>query len=63
MDEMNNLSKTVLGLGSVSLIETIPVITPAVGMDLPAVVQTIIQLIVGIGTLISLFKRKKSVIN
>ena len=58
---MEKLSNTLLGVGSVSLIETIPAIPQQVGLDIPTVIQTIIQLIVGIGTLLAMFKKKQTV--
>lgn len=58
---MEKLSNTLLGVGSVSLIETIPAIPQHVGLDIPTVIQTIIQLIVGIGTLLAMFKKKQTV--
>lgn len=58
---MEKLSNTLLGVGSVSLIETIPAIPQQVGLDVPTVIQTIIQLIVGIGTLLAMFKKKQTV--
>lgn len=58
---MEKLSNTLLGVGSVSLIETIPALPQQVGLDIPTVIQTIIQLIVGIGTLLAMFKKKQTV--
>lgn len=58
---MEKLSNTLLGVGSVSLIETIPAIPQQVGLDIPTVIQTIIQLIVGVGTLLAMFKKKQTV--
>lgn len=58
---MEKLSNTLLGVGSVSLIETIPALPQQVGLDIPTVIQTIIQLIVGVGTLLAMFKKKQNV--
>lgn len=58
---MEKLSNTLLGVGSVSLIETIPAIPQQVGLDIPTIIQTIIQLIVGVGTLLAMFKKKQTV--
>jgi hypothetical protein len=58
---MQKLSDTILGLGSISLIETIPQIQQTAQLDIPNIVQSIIQLIVAVGTLLAMFKKKKLV--
>lgn len=55
---MEKLSNTLLGFGSISLIETVPALPQSAGLDIPTVVQTIIQLIVGVATLLAMFKKK-----
>ena len=55
---MEKLSTSIMGIGSVSLIETIPAVTANVNLDVPSLVQTIIQLIVAAATLLAMFKKK-----
>lgn len=55
---MEKLSNTLLGIGTISLIETVPALPASTGIDIPTIVQTIIQMIVGIATLLAMFKKK-----
>ena len=57
---MEKLSNSIMGLGSVSLIEVVPTIPAVANLDVPSVVQTIIQLFVAVATLFAMFRRQKS---
>lgn len=59
---MNKLNSLLTGTGSISLIEVLPQVQQNLQLDAPAIVQSIIQLIVGIATLLMFFK-KKTIIN
>lgn len=59
MTRINNL---LAGVGSVSLIGEVPSLPAITGIDAPNIVQTIIQLIVAVATLLSLFRKKSQII-
>jgi uncharacterized membrane protein YphA (DoxX/SURF4 family) len=58
MERMNNL---LIGGGGIALVDTTPHIINTIPMDAPNIVQVIVQLIIGVVTLIGLFKKKKSI--
>lgn len=60
---MKQIQDTIMGLASIGVIEAVPAIIQPVGLDYPNVIQTIIQILVGVATLMGLFKRKNRVIN
>lgn len=57
---MEKLSQTIMGIGSVSLIEIIPTVPAVANLDVPSLVQTIIQLFVAVATIFAMFKKKPS---
>ena len=60
---MEKITNTILGAGSISLIGQVPAIETAANLDVPGIVQTIIQLIVAVGTLVAMFKKKRVLTN
>ena len=57
MERMNNL---LIGGGGIALIDTTPNIINTLPMDAPIIVQVLVQLIIGVVTLIGLFKKKNT---
>jgi hypothetical protein len=58
---MNKFNELLIGGGGIALVDTTPQILNAMPIDAPSIVQVLVQLVIGIVTLISLFKRKKAV--
>ena len=58
MSKINTL--LISGTGLVST-EAVPAVLDAVTNDTPNIIQIIVQLVIGVATLINLFKRKKTI--
>lgn len=56
---MEKLQNTFIGAGGIGLVEAVPDIIPTSLSDTPGIVQTIIQILIGIVTLTGLLKRKR----
>lgn len=56
---MQKITDTIIGAGSIGLIEVVPNLVPAQTADYSAVFQTLIQLAIGVVTLLGLFKKKR----
>lgn len=58
---MERVQNLLIGGGGISLIQTAPEVVNQLPMDAPNIVQVVVQLIIGIVTLIGLFKKPKTV--
>jgi len=56
---MEKIQSTIIGASGIGLIETVPELIPTSLSDTPGIVQTIIQILIGIVTLTGLLKRKR----
>jgi len=54
-----NLSKLVIGLAGISVVNVAPVFVPPTGEEWSTIVQIIVSIIIGIGTIIGIFKKDK----
>lgn len=60
---MTKLTDTIIGTAGIGLIETVPQIIPAAQMDYAGITQTVIQIVIGLVTLLGLFRKRKPVSN
>jgi hypothetical protein len=58
MERMNNL---LLGGGGIALVDTTPDLINVIAVNAPSVVQMLVQIVIGIVTIIGIFKKKKVV--
>lgn len=58
MERMNNL---LLGGGGIALVDTTPDLINVIAVNAPNVVQMLVQIVIGIVTIIGIFKKKKVV--
>ena len=58
---MEKIQSTIIGDSGIGLIETVPEMIPTSLSDTPGIVQTIIQILIGIVTLTGLLKRKRKI--
>jgi hypothetical protein len=58
MERMNNL---LLGGGGIALVDTTPDLINVIAVNAPSVVQMLVQIVIGIVTIIGIFKKKKLV--
>ena len=56
---MEKLQNTFIGAGGIGLVETVPNLIPSSLDNTSGIVQTIIQILIGIVTLTGLLKRKR----
>jgi hypothetical protein len=56
---MEKLQNTFIGAGGIGLVETVPDLIPSSLDNTSGIVQTIIQILIGIVTLTGLLKRKR----
>lgn len=60
---MQRLQDTIIGTSGIGLVEIVPNIIPAGQIDYAGITQTAIQIIIGLITLLGLFRKRKSVTN
>lgn len=56
---MQRVTDTIIGVGGIGLVETIPNVLPQSHMDYPALTQTVIQILIGLATLLGLFRKNR----
>lgn len=56
---MNQIDKIAVGGSGLVATELVPIVGATINPDLPAIAQIVVQVIIGIATLIGLFKKKK----
>ena len=59
--QMDKLKDTLVGTTGVLAVGITPAMFPTDAMDAPSVIQTIIQVIIGVVTLFNLFKKNRPV--
>jgi hypothetical protein len=56
---MNQIKSLLIGGSGIGLVEATPVIAQTANVDISGIVQTVIQLVIGVVTLLGMFKKKK----
>lgn len=58
MNQLDKLTNTIIGVSGITAVEVVPTLPVIQTLDYSSIIQTLVQVLIGVATLIGLFKKK-----